>query len=76
MGEESGDNSILRHPLVIVGVVATLFIGFYYVASPTKNCIREAVKQNPLTAWDPEMAHRQAVQFCRGSWVIIDHHHK
>ncbi len=31
---------LTRHPLVIIGVAAILFIAFYFFASPFQNCIR------------------------------------
>ena len=30
-----------RHPLVIVLVIAVIGVGFYYIASPYENCMRE-----------------------------------
>ena len=41
-----------RHPLVIVLVIAVIGIGFYYVASPYENCMREmSSKSNDILCY-------------------------
>ena len=38
---------LIRHPLVIVGVIAALAVGFYYSASPYENCMRDTAHDPP-----------------------------
>jgi len=33
-------DTFLRHPLVVVAVIAAIAIGFYYYASPYEKCMR------------------------------------
>ena len=54
-------DTFLRHPLVIVVVIAAIAIGFYYFASPYENCVRQIT--NPGNVW---------LEKCRSSSNFID----
>ena len=67
--KEKPRSSLLRHPLVIVLVVAVITIGFYYTASPYQNCIRAKTKDlQKFNIWiSDEAAYNKAVERCKGS---------
>ena len=67
--KEKPRSSLLRHPLVIVLVVAVIAIGFYYAASPYQNCIRAKTKDlQKFNIWiSDEAAYNKAVERCKGS---------
>ena len=51
MGEQPDIQGFLKHPLVVVGVVAVLVVSFYFVVSPYQNCMvsqtQRALLMNP-----------------------------